>query len=51
MLLGDKDYRVMALQLSNDFAGMTFMEVCRYVVQMWTFFCYSLPDVPFLSAG
>ncbi|XP_040545254.1 potassium channel subfamily U member 1 isoform X1 [Gallus gallus] len=29
MLLGDKDYRVMALQLSNDFAGMTFMEVCR----------------------
>ncbi|XP_065603225.1 potassium channel subfamily U member 1 [Cyrtonyx montezumae] len=29
MLLGDKDYRVMTFQLSNDFAGMTFIEVCR----------------------
>ncbi|XP_072213199.1 potassium channel subfamily U member 1 [Excalfactoria chinensis] len=29
MLLGDKDYKVMALQLSNDFADMTFIEVCR----------------------
>uniref|UniRef100_A0A8C9L3L4 Potassium calcium-activated channel subfamily U member 1 n=1 Tax=Pavo cristatus TaxID=9049 RepID=A0A8C9L3L4_PAVCR len=27
MLLGDKDYKVMALQLSNDFADMTFIEV------------------------
>uniref|UniRef100_A0A8C9EK08 Potassium calcium-activated channel subfamily U member 1 n=1 Tax=Pavo cristatus TaxID=9049 RepID=A0A8C9EK08_PAVCR len=34
MLLGDKDYKVMALQLSNDFADMTFIEVCRYVVQI-----------------
>ncbi|XP_031458081.1 potassium channel subfamily U member 1 isoform X1 [Phasianus colchicus] len=28
-LLGDKDYKVMAFQLSDDFAGMTFIEVCR----------------------
>ncbi|OXB62752.1 hypothetical protein ASZ78_010819 [Callipepla squamata] len=29
MLLGDKDYKVMTFQLSNDFADMTFIEVCR----------------------
>ncbi|XP_074708134.1 potassium channel subfamily U member 1 [Strix uralensis] len=29
MLLEDKDYKVMTFQLSNDFAGMTFIEVCR----------------------
>uniref|UniRef100_A0A8B9M5C9 BK channel n=1 Tax=Accipiter nisus TaxID=211598 RepID=A0A8B9M5C9_9AVES len=34
MLLEDKDYKVMTSQLSNDFAEMTFIEVCRYVVQM-----------------
>lgn len=38
MLLEDKDYKVMTSQLSNDFAEMTFIEVCRYVVQMWLFF-------------
>uniref|UniRef100_A0A8C8A6Y9 Calcium-activated potassium channel BK alpha subunit domain-containing protein n=1 Tax=Otus sunia TaxID=257818 RepID=A0A8C8A6Y9_9STRI len=32
MLLEDKDYKVMTLQLSNDFAGMTFIEVCRQTV-------------------
>ncbi|KAK4808148.1 hypothetical protein QYF61_000128 [Mycteria americana] len=31
MLLEDKDYKVVTFQLSNDFAGMTFVEVCRYV--------------------
>jgi len=35
MLLEEKDYKVMTFQLSNDFADMTFIEVCRYVVQMW----------------
>ncbi|NWH43415.1 KCMA1 protein, partial [Fregata magnificens] len=29
MLLEDKDYKVMTCQLSNDFADMTFIEVCR----------------------
>ncbi|XP_052661415.1 potassium channel subfamily U member 1 [Harpia harpyja] len=29
MLLEDKDYKVMTSQLSNDFADMTFIEVCR----------------------
>ncbi|XP_021230461.1 potassium channel subfamily U member 1 isoform X2 [Numida meleagris] len=29
MLLGDKDYKVMTFQLSNDFADMSFIEVCR----------------------
>ncbi|XP_075580295.1 potassium channel subfamily U member 1 [Pelecanus crispus] len=29
MLLEDKDYKVMTFQLSNDFADMTFIEVCR----------------------
>ncbi|KFQ86317.1 Calcium-activated potassium channel subunit alpha-1, partial [Phoenicopterus ruber ruber] len=29
MLLEDKDYKVMTFQLSNDFADMTFTEVCR----------------------
>ncbi|XP_072702079.1 potassium channel subfamily U member 1 [Ciconia boyciana] len=29
MLLEDKDYKVVTFQLSNDFAGMTFVEVCR----------------------
>ncbi|OXB75089.1 UNVERIFIED_CONTAM: hypothetical protein H355_015450 [Colinus virginianus] len=29
MLLGDKDYKVMTFQLSDDFADMTFIEVCR----------------------
>ncbi|KFV58437.1 Calcium-activated potassium channel subunit alpha-1, partial [Tyto alba] len=29
MLLEHKDYKVMTFQLSNDFAGMTFIEVCR----------------------
>uniref|UniRef100_A0A8C0F225 Calcium-activated potassium channel BK alpha subunit domain-containing protein n=1 Tax=Bubo bubo TaxID=30461 RepID=A0A8C0F225_BUBBB len=29
MLLEDKDYKVMTFQLSNDFAGMTFIEVCE----------------------
>ncbi|XP_074898290.1 potassium channel subfamily U member 1 [Buteo buteo] len=28
-LLEDKDYKVMTSQLSNDFADMTFIEVCR----------------------
>nr|XP_009675994.1 PREDICTED: potassium channel subfamily U member 1 [Struthio camelus australis] len=28
-LLEDKDYKVMSFQLSSDFAGMTFIEVCR----------------------
>ncbi|NXC43431.1 KCMA1 protein, partial [Penelope pileata] len=28
MLPGDKDYKVMTSQLSNDFAGLTFKEVC-----------------------
>lgn len=49
MLLEDKDYKVMTSQLSNDFAEMTFIEVCQYVVQMWLFFCYFLPDVSFHS--
>ncbi|KFR13102.1 Calcium-activated potassium channel subunit alpha-1, partial [Opisthocomus hoazin] len=29
MLLEEKDYKVMTFQLSNDFADMTFIEVCR----------------------
>ncbi|NXC69601.1 KCNU1 protein, partial [Anhinga anhinga] len=29
MLLEDQDYKVMTFQLSNDFADMTFIEVCR----------------------
>ncbi|KAM9266253.1 potassium channel subfamily U member 1 [Morus bassanus] len=29
MLLEDEDYKVMTFQLSNDFADMTFIEVCR----------------------
>ncbi|NXK06038.1 KCMA1 protein, partial [Herpetotheres cachinnans] len=29
MLLQDKDYKVMTFHLSNDFADMTFVEVCR----------------------
>ncbi|XP_074973587.1 potassium channel subfamily U member 1 [Phalacrocorax aristotelis] len=29
MLLEDKDYKVITFQLSNDFADMTFIEVCR----------------------
>ncbi|NXL32673.1 KCNU1 protein, partial [Glaucidium brasilianum] len=29
MLLEDKDYKVMTSHLSSDFAGMTFVEVCR----------------------
>ncbi|KAM9609476.1 potassium channel subfamily U member 1 [Morphnus guianensis] len=29
MLLEDKDYKIMTSQLSNDFADMTFIEVCR----------------------
>ncbi|XP_040393980.1 potassium channel subfamily U member 1 isoform X2 [Cygnus olor] len=32
MLLGDKDYKVMTFQLSNDFADMTFIEVCRTIL-------------------
>nr|XP_013049887.2 potassium channel subfamily U member 1 isoform X3 [Anser cygnoides] len=32
MLLGDKDYKVMTFQLSNDFADMTFIEVCRAIL-------------------
>uniref|UniRef100_A0A663E5Y3 Potassium calcium-activated channel subfamily U member 1 n=1 Tax=Aquila chrysaetos chrysaetos TaxID=223781 RepID=A0A663E5Y3_AQUCH len=46
-LVLNKDYKVMTSQLSNDFADMTFIEVCRYVVQMWLFFCYFVPDVSF----
>ncbi|XP_067168375.1 potassium channel subfamily U member 1 [Apteryx mantelli] len=29
MLLKDEDYKVITFQLSSDFAGMTFIEVCR----------------------